>query len=1037
MKNRSLISLCLGAVAAVIYFASMANYAFPGESAHLLAMWNALDPVTTSEYPLMALFAKACGGGNLLAPISGIIGVMLVFLLVSVFVRQFSRTEYASRESENLATIAGLVAAVVFMLTSGVRTAATHLEPRLFDAVWALSAMVLILPYMKAKRIVIMYPLMLGVMTALGFCDSALFVALMPLYLFGIVAVSMKRGEKPYAALTMYSFSFLIAFFVGVNCFDVELTPFLKNSAKELSAYASVEGWFFILFFSTLPFLISIFSCRSAFKAKPTLVVWSFHGALAFVSILAIATPLSPSSLVEPAGITPVVTSAFAAIVAGYLAAFLWLNRREVAGMAIGSVYAFVVIFASFWNLFVFDGNRGAFADEVASKIIADLGERAWLVTDGTLDDHLLYVANKEGKELHLISLQRDLDTQYLDALGKIVKEKGIGGSKNEELSLSLTLGVLPFVQDWFAADPSVAKDVAIYGAPDIWFSSGLKPVPEFLFFGADETRSADWSEWKRFDALLEAPKGWGSYRSGKGLDPVDVKRLQLRRHMGLVANNRGVWLQDQKRDDEAFDMYELVLNEIDTDNVCSLFNEIEMAGQKYARALSKKSELERHIKMIVDDKDRRYVIWRLGSFYGYIRNPEMFVRLGFAWARSGRPGDALAQIRRAIDFVPTEKRATLLNMMAALYATENDQAKSRRIYESILAKNQNDHDALVGMMRLKLLDGDSDAALHYLERAVKNSPSEGRRAQLELSMVSMMKNDLDGAKAMLKKLTAEDSKDLQAWSFLAAVSMQQYDAAKDQATKDAIVKEIEMEILPEMEKHSEGAFDYYVQTTKAFLLMRQGADKRREARDAFELAARSRPGSSVTQDLVLGLDISLDDRANAERHAREALRKNRNAPLANYVMGSLAIRKGQYREAEGFLRKAADAPQPNILALNDLAEVLRRTERAGEAETYVRRALEKAPNFYILHETLGVVLMDQDRNLDEAEEEIRKALELSKNEKGGVEDVRLYASLARVQLMRGDKKAARASVRKVEAKSSELTDYEKRELEEIKKGAL
>ena len=297
-----------------------------------------------------------------------------------------------------------------------------------------------------------------------------------------------------------------------------------------------------------------------------------------------------------------------------------------------------------------------------------------------------------------------------------------------------------------------------------------------------------------------------------------------------------------------------------------------------------------------------------------------------------------------------------------------------------------------------------------------------------------MMKNDLEGAKGLVRAVTDDDAKDLQAWSLLAAITMQQWDAAKDKATKDGLLADIKDRILPEMERQAANPYDYYVQTTKAFLLMRQGDDKRREARDAFEAAGRAKPESSVAQDLVLGLDISLDDRASAERHARDVLRKNRNAPLANYVMGSLAIRRGQYREAETFLRRAADAPKPNILALNDLAEVLRRTERYPEAEEYVRKALEKAPDFYILHQTLGEVLMDADKDLDEAERSIRRAIELSKGEKGGVEDVRLYASLARVQVMRGDMKGARASIRRVESKCKELTDFEKRELEEIKK---
>ena len=164
-----------------------------------------------------------------------------------------------------------------------------------------------------------------------------------------------------------------------------------------------------------------------------------------------------------------------------------------------------------------------------------------------------------------------------------------------------------------------------------------------------------------------------------------------------------------------------------------------------------------------------------------------MFVRLGYTWARSGRPGDALAQIRRAIDFVPKETQLALLNMMAALYASENDQAKSRSIYESVLAKDGDDHDALIGMMRLKLLEGDQKTALDYLQRAVAASPSEGRLAQIELSMVAMMKGDLKGAKAKLAKLADDSPKDLQAWSLLAAVTMQLWDASRDKDEKAEI----------------------------------------------------------------------------------------------------------------------------------------------------------------------------------------------------------------------------------------------------------
>lgn len=1036
MKKRLFISGILGIVSAIVYFASMANYAFPGESAHLQALWRGLDTAANPAYPLMAFFARLLGSGNLIAPICGVISVVAIYNLISFMVSQRIHGEHTQLHAEKISNIAGGVAAIVFMLTPAVRESATHLEPRLFDMMWAMIAFLWLIPFVKLQGgLSLLSPMAIGAMAALGFCDSALFVAFGPLYVGAIIGLSIGRGRKPYLPVFLFIVSALVVFLVAVKGFGLDLGPFLEGISKELSGYYTTPGWLFVAVFSTLPFVTAIFSTNKAYNETPGLVQWLFHCSMTFVGIIAISTPLSPSASMETYGILPVATSAFAASVAGYIVSYWWIHRRKPIGMVAGGIFVLVISITCVWNLFAFDRNHGAFADQVARKVIEDLGNRKWFVTDGTLDDHLRLAAADAGKEVNLIQLSRDLDENYLNALGKLVREKGICGSKSDSLALSLSLGVLPFVQDWFASDPSVVDEVAIYGAPDLWYSAGLKPVPEFLFFGADPKRVPDWNVWKEYDALLTAPKGWGSYRSRKVDNPVDRMRFAIRRHLGLVANDRGVYLQDSGKNDEAFAMYELVLKGIDGDNVCALFNEIEMMNAGFAKAKAKKNELNNELKKIVEDKDRRYYIWRLGNYYGYIRNPDMFIRLGFAWARSGRPGDALQQIKRAIDFVPTDKRAVLLNMMAALYAHESDHVKSRHIYEEVLAKNSNDHDALIGMMRLELLDGNSTKALRYLEKAAANS-GDGKRAKMELAMVSMMKNDFAKAKELLSKITDADPKDMQAWSLTAAVTMQQCDAAKDDKVKAALTKELESAILPMMEKNASGPFDYYVQTTKAFLLMRQGEGKRREARDAFAAAAKARPDIMATQDLVLGLDISLDDPVEAERHAKDILRRNRNAPLANYVMGSLALRKDDYQSAEMFLHKAADARKPVVLALNDLAEVLRRNKNYVEAERYARKATELAPQLYVAWETLGSVLMDAKRNLDEAEMCVKKACDLSKGKNGREEDVRMLVSLARIQIMNGDKQRGRGTIRKVQSRVSELSDFERKEFEELKKSA-
>ena len=1032
-KKNWLFACSLGGAAAILYLASLAGYAFPGESARLMVYWQGLDVPDTPVYPLMAFFAKMLGGGNLIAPVCGVVSVVLGFLLVSTFIAARTSGEGAESQKGPVSLVAAVVATVVFMLTPAVRSAATHLEPRLFDFAWALAAFALSIPFFRFKAMPWLFALLLGVMTGLGVCDTALFIMLLP-FCFAIVCfVSAAADRRPYIPLLALLAAFLVTAVVFLGQVDLQVGDHLRSLAKEMSSYTAFPGWMFIAIFATLPFVTALFSSARAFSEKPGIVQWSFHAAMTFVAILAVATQLSPAAIMEPYGVLPVATSAFAAFLSGYLAAYWWYQRKSPVAMVAGGIFSFVLLVTCCWNLFTFDGNRGAFADKVAQRVVEDLGDREWFVSDGVLDSHVKLVAKETGRKVHVVSLSRDLDEKYLARLAEVVRQEGVGGAKNGELQLSLTLGVLPFLQDWFAADPEAAKGVAIWGAPDIWYSANMVPVPEFLFFGADERRVPDWTAWAAFDKILEAPKGWGSYHDRNVSDPIERLRFSLRRHVGFVANNRGVWLQDKHRDDDAWKMYELVLNEIDHDNICAIFNEVGMVGAKHPQAVAKQRDLERMLRAAVDDTNRRYILWRLGTYYGYIRNPDVFVRLGHAWARSGRPGDALSQIRRAIDFVPTDKRSVLLNMMAALYASDNKQKQSRQIYESILAKNSRDHDALIGMMRLELLDGNSAKALEYLQRAAESS-GEGKRAKIELAMVAMMKNNLVEAKSLIKKATDGDPKDMQCWSLLAAVTIQQIDAEKDAKKRAALEKDLENVILPTMEKQSGGVHDYYIQATRGFVLLKKGEARRREARDAFLAASKARPDVAATQNLVLGLDISMDDKDGAETHAKDVLRRNRGAPLANYVMGSLALGRGEIDDAVVYLHKAADASQPVPLALNDIAEALRRRRDYAEAERYARKAIKAAPSLYVAWETLGSILMDQGTNLDEAESCIRKACDLSKAKNGHEADIRMLISLARVQLKRGDKQHAKVSIRKVQNRVSELSDFERREFEEVKK---
>ena len=1033
-----IIAGAIAAVAAVFYFFNLADYTFPGESAKLIVLWSGLDVSNTIPYPITAFFAKIVDPDTLSA-ICGIIATILAYALPVMFMKMRDQGAHTEAREEIAYRVFGGATAFTFAFTPAIIEASTHLSVQVFNTALALIILLLVLFYTNTTlRIASLIVCIIGIMTGLLLINGLETLPIALLIIALTVAAASRRGSNPGLVAFLSVFFILATYFIMISPLTGNMSDSLKQGAEALKLNATRSGSLATWTIAIAPAILAYFVAFS-FKKKSTFSSWVFHIALTFVSILAIASPLSPSDTMSQAAYLPVMTSLFAAAVAGYTLAY-WVKQffsedktSKTISLITIPLLSLIIVISALINIFTFDGNKGSFADKMADKIIAKLENRQWFVTDGTLDNHLRLSAQRNNKKLNLICLQRDNDERYVEKLRKIVKEANVCGPKNEELLLSLSLGVLTFIQDWIAADPTIGQSVAIFGAPELWHSAHVKPIPELFFFGADEKRVPDWSEWAAIDKLLFAPKGWGSYKIHQNKNPVEFMRLSLRRHMGLMANNRGVYLQDNKQNDEAWKMYELVRNEIDKDNICALFNEFEMARAGYQAALKRKNDIEKSFKAITDEKDRRYILWQLANYYGYIRNPEIFVRLGCAWANSGRPGDALAHIRRAIDFVPTDKRASLLNMMAALYASSSDTVKSRDIYEEVLTKNAADHDALIGLMRVELLDGNSEKALQYLERAVKSG--RGERANMEVALVHIIKNQYEDAKRILKNIVDANPKNIQAWSLLSSVMMQQADAAKDPKEKKRIEKEIENSIIPQMDKNADNQFNYHVQMTKSFLLLRRGENKRREARDAFAQAASAHPDVAAVQDIVLQLDISLNDTEDAEKHARRILKRNRKAPLANYVMGSLALQKGDYSSAEAFLRRSANATRPVPLAQNDLAEVLRRQRRFKEASQYAYAAVKSAPELYVTWETLASILLDSGHHdIDEIEKYARKALEVAKKNGVEKEDVRVLITLARVLIKKGDIIRAKATLGKVRARIDELSEFEKKEYEELRK---
>jgi tetratricopeptide (TPR) repeat protein len=212
----------------------------------------------------------------------------------------------------------------------------------------------------------------------------------------------------------------------------------------------------------------------------------------------------------------------------------------------------------------------------------------------------------------------------------------------------------------------------------------------------------------------------------------------------------------------------------------------------------------------------------------------------------------------------------------------------------------------------------------------------------------------------------------------------------------------------------------------RAFSLARLAAGRgdpagaRKHAEDALRLA----PRDLRILEFILALDSSQQKWDAAEKHAKALLDIAPQNAVANYVLGSIHLMKGQYAMAEDLLRRSL-AVRETPDALNNLAWLLQERGETAEAEKTARRAVELGPKSPANWDTLGVVLTRAGR-LDEAADALSRALDL-----GGVETLCLL-HMCEVQVRKGQLDRAAENLAGLRQKQRELPVREQEKLAEL-----
>ena len=1073
--RRSRVSfLILSLAALALYGWTAVTYAFPGVSAAWIAWAAGLEVSEVPTHPLLTLLGQWVAGVpyfslalrlNLLAVAAGALVVGLVYKIVWFLIYEMMREESAVMHASRNARFGGGVAALAVAVSLPVWQAATRFRPEIFDVALLLACLHLLTVYARSQKV--FWLLLFGLLYGAGVAESPLFIAAAPVMAaFAVITewkLSWCRVGRLFVTAWLSLLVLVVIHYLSARSFasgqGAEPTAreivsvvvaVLRDQFDGISAMLPQRLWFPVIVLGIGSAGLSFFA---AFRTLDNRRSWSLYilslVLTSFALLLLFNVPFSPWGVVAPQGVIPAATYTLTGMGIGLLAAS-WralavLNDPldvdvpvdtepnseghldplseappVVVAASRGTGLLLVPVLVGMIGISgVLNGRRhladeGAFADRAADGVLEGLQGRTWVVANGMIDANLLIRAHERGSVIHLLCPYRVQGKKYKEhVLRTVMADQSFTENAKLRAESLLNFNFHVFIDDLFAMDDAIGNKAVCMGLPDIWYGAGWVPVPERLFFGGVKTvdglkgrdlmtpHKAFWEAWAPFLTAAEGSPQQLSYRH----------RAALRRHLAFLANNLGVTLDDLGNPEQAFDAYQKA-RAIFPDNISALLNVFEMISRGYHVEL--KDAVDQQLRRKIENVRERYPLWSLSRYYGYVRNVDLFVKMGWSWALSSSPGSVLAGLRSAYSLQQDdEKRAALTSMMASIYEMRGDYVQSAVEYKKALQRDPKNTFAISGLARLALQQSVVEDARKVLE-AGEAAGAPKRQLRQDWAALYLVAGDLPRARVVLQELSEEPDASPMALAMLAMVMIEQQDAAA-----------VETKILPRLAKATEGKDAYFVQVIQGRVWQNKGKSGYKNARLCFQRAAMIRPDVQALTDVLLMLDVALEEQKAAEAHALSILRQRPDQPYANFIMGSIRLEQGQYGDAETYLRRSTSGATPTLAALNNYAQVLCRIRKLEEAEKVARQAVERTPGRYEGWATLAFVLAEKNAP-DHAAEALAKARRIN------AEDTRLSLVEALIAVKRGDPDTAEIAIAAVRNESG-LSVADRRELKSLR----
>ena len=971
-----------------VYVWTLSRGAFPGESAGLIVNHTGLNPFGALSQPIWGVFVRLLAAIpvgdlalrlNLFSALCGALSVGLLYLIVDSIphnkTREENRLGFGMRHVQH---ISGASAALFYAFSVPFWSVSTRAHHLTFDSLLLLACCWLFLQVWRTQRLRTLY--LFAFLYGIGTVQSASFLLAAPFFAGFLLFNLWQREQLKWGHfLRLMGFALLGWSLIFPAAYRFYLSPAYEWRAFDgyfellwvlvrdqghtaLSPFRQV-GWILLLLSTLAPWLAVVAITKEAASEKSSriaslllhLIVAGLGGLLLF--------NLPPSPLtVLPDGSALALPYLLSAVWIGYVTGYWYAilsavgagfrSPRTPTRLGIGfsrtwvALVAIALSLAAVRNLPLADGRRAQAFDVMARAVVNQMEGRTWLLSNGVLDPHIQIAAAEKNSEMIVLNMRLSRFSEYRRYMASLFDDPRLRGLAQ--------LGLSPLLREWLESDPGIGEHLAILAAPDIWVDTGFTPIPQVALFHG--VRRGDEPDVDPAEYLARHRAFWDELLALPVSDPdhPSHRREQwLRSHASKVANNAGVFLEDQTHHEKAFTCYTMA-RRLDKDNISALMNQLSLATRRNRPEVE---ILEKELDKLLEARTDRLNLWALSAHYGYVRDPQAYIQQGMAWARSGRVGSAVSEVERAMEL--TGPQRSLRHMLGSLYMRDARLEEGEELYRQLLEEDPDDVQAMLTLARLALARGESDAARDGLATLRQKGVPE-RHLRVEEASLLLMEGAREEAREMLAVQTEEHPEDARAWRLWLMLAADAGDTAAIGRARERMSR---------VERPS----------PEVLLVLAQAHEMQGDVtgtRAALTRVIQHHPGNVPALEHLLRLEVREGDRDAARRRVEQLLSADSGNALGNYILGSLQVAQGEYALAENSYRRSLDRREiPE--ALNDLAWLLQLRGQYDEAYPLSRRAILLNPRNAYAWSTYGAVLMHLG-NLDEAEESLYRALELS-----------------------------------------------------------